>query len=52
MLSQIIVGYRTWNIAQRSRDVGMFLLGFGFMITALEWYSNFDARKPVQSGGK
>jgi len=52
MISQTIVGYRTWNIAQRSRDIGIFLLGFGFMITTLEWYADFGSRIPLQKGGK
>lgn len=28
--------------------MGIFLLTFGFIVTALEWYSNVDARIPVQ----
>lgn len=52
MISQAIVGYRTWSIAKRSRDVGIFLLVFGFVITAVEWYANIDARIPVQKDGK
>ena len=52
MISQAIVGYRAWNIAQRSRDTGIFLLAFGFIITALEWYANLDSRIPLQVKGK
>jgi len=52
MISQTIVGYRTWNIAQRSREIGIFLLVLGFVITGLEWYTNFDSRTPPQKGGK
>lgn len=48
MVSQTIVGYRTWNIAQRSKDSGIFLLVFGFIITALEGYANLESRTPVQ----
>ena len=48
MISQVIIGYRTWNITRRSREMGVFLLVFGFTVTALEWYSNVDARIPVQ----
>ncbi|KAF9642746.1 hypothetical protein BDM02DRAFT_3192741 [Thelephora ganbajun] len=51
MISQVIIGYRTWNIFQRSRYMGMFLLAFGLVITALEWYANFDSRTPTQKGG-
>lgn len=48
MISQAIVGYRAWNIAQRSKDSGIFLLVFGFVITVLEWYANLGSRTPVQ----
>jgi len=51
MISQVIIGYRTWNITRRSREMGAFLLTFGAIVTALEWYSNVDARIPVQSDG-
>ena len=52
MISQIIIGYRTWTIARRSADMGIFLLCFGFMITLLQWYSNLAFRVPVQKDGK
>jgi len=52
MISQTIVGYRTWNIAQRSKEIGGFLLVLGFAITTLEWYADFDSRTPLQKGGK
>ena len=52
MVSQTIVGYRAWNIAQRSKDSGIFLLVFGFIITVLEWYANLVSRTPVQVDGK
>jgi hypothetical protein len=48
MISQVIIGYRTWAITRRSRELGIFLIGFGFIVTALEWYSNVDGRIPVQ----
>jgi len=48
MVSQTIVGYRAWNIAQRSKDSGIFLLVFGFIITVLEWHANLVSRTPVQ----
>lgn len=48
MISQIILGYRAWAITRRSRDMGILLLGLGIIVTALEWYSNVDARIPVQ----
>jgi hypothetical protein len=48
MISQAIIGYRSWNITRRSKEMGIFLLTFGVIVTALEWYSNVDARIPVQ----
>lgn len=52
MVSQTIAGYMTWNISQRSRNVGIFLLVFGLAITAVEWYANIVSRVPVQKDGK
>jgi hypothetical protein len=52
MISQAIVGYRTWNITQRSTDMGIFLLVFGTVVTGFEWYANLDSRIPVQKDGK
>jgi len=51
MVSQVIIGYRTWNITRRSKEMGIFLLGFGAIVTVIEWYSNVDGRIPVQSEG-
>jgi hypothetical protein len=48
MISQVIIGYRTWAITRRSKGLGLFLLGFGFVVTTLEWYSNVDGRIAVQ----
>lgn len=48
MISQVIIGYRTWAITRRSKELGLFLLGLGFIVTALEWYANVDGRTPVQ----
>jgi hypothetical protein len=50
MISQVIVGYRTWAITRRSKELGIFLLGLGFIVTVFEWYSNVDGRIPVQDG--
>lgn len=49
MISQAIIAYRTWNITRRSKEMGLFLVVFGSIVTVLEWYSNVDARIPVQS---
>lgn len=51
MISQVIIGYRTWAITRRSKELGLFFLGFGFVVTVLEWYSNVDGRIPVQEKG-
>ena len=48
MISQVIIGYRTWAITRRSKRLGLFLLGFGFTVTALEWYTNIHGRTPAQ----
>lgn len=48
MISQVIIGYRAWAITRRSKQLGIFLISFGVIVTALEWYSNVDARIPVQ----
>lgn len=49
MISQVIIGYRTWNITRRSKEMGIFLLAFGSVVTVIEWYSNVDGRIPVQT---
>lgn len=48
MISQVIIGYRTWAITRRSKEVGLFLLGLGLIVTTLQWYANVDGRIPVQ----
>lgn len=48
MISQVIIGYRTWAITRRSKNFGVLLLGFGIIVTVLEWYANVDGRIPVQ----
>ena len=48
MISQIIIGNRTWAITRRSKKLGLFLLGLGLVVTGLEWYANVDGRIPVQ----
>lgn len=51
MISQIIIGNRTWAITRRSKKLGLFLLGLGLVVTGLEWYANVDGRIPVQDKG-
>jgi len=51
MISQVIIGYRTWAITRRSKELGIFLLVFGAIVTTLQWYSNVDGRMPTQETG-
>ena len=48
MISQLIIGYRTWAITRRSKELGIFLIVFGTVITGLEWFSNVDGRTATQ----
>ena len=50
MISQVIIGCRTWAITRRSKGLGVFLLVFGSIVTVLEWYAGVDlgGRIPVQ----
>ena len=50
MISQVIIGCRTWAITRRSKGLGVFLLVFGSIVTVLEWYAgvDVDGRMPVQ----
>jgi len=51
MVSQIILGVRTFNIARRRSGVGM-ALAIAFVITTgLEWFTNMYNRVPVLSEG-
>jgi len=47
----VIIGYRAWAITRRSKELGIFLLSLGAIVTGLEWYSNVDGRIPVQDEG-
>jgi len=49
MVSQMILGYRTYSISRRSPRVKWFLLGFGVVITPLEWFTNLRLRVPTQN---
>lgn len=52
IISQIIIGYRTWVVSRKSRRVGLFLLVFGLVVVCLESYANLRSRIPVQISGK
>ncbi|KAG1737426.1 hypothetical protein EDB19DRAFT_2025691 [Suillus lakei] len=44
MVSQVILGVRTFNIARRNRRVGIALALFFFISITLEWFTNMFAR--------
>ncbi|KAG2750412.1 hypothetical protein P692DRAFT_20801887 [Suillus brevipes Sb2] len=44
MVSQVILGVRTWNIARRNRRVGITLALVFTISIALEWFTNMFAR--------
>jgi hypothetical protein len=51
MVSQVILGVRTWNIARRNRRIGMVLVLLFFTSITLEWFTNMFARIPVVVDG-
>lgn len=51
MVSQAILGLRTWNISRRNRRVGITLALLFFTSITLEWFTNMFARIPVVADG-
>ncbi|KAF9226320.1 hypothetical protein BS17DRAFT_777052 [Gyrodon lividus] len=51
MISQVILGVRTFNITRRSRRMGLALLIFFIIATGLEWFTNMYNRVPVVADG-
>jgi len=51
MVSQVILGVRTWNIARRDKRIGMVLVLLFFTSITLEWFTNMFARIPVVVDG-
>jgi len=49
MVSQVILGSRTYNISRRSRGIGCFLIVFGIIISGLQWYVNIYGRVSIQN---
>ncbi|EPQ53637.1 hypothetical protein GLOTRDRAFT_100675, partial [Gloeophyllum trabeum ATCC 11539] len=47
MISQLILGFRTYNISRRSRTTGCILLVLFFIVTTLEWFTNMYERMPI-----
>lgn len=52
IISQAIVGYRTWKISGKSSSVKTILLVFGLVVVIVESYANLHSRIPVQQSGK
>lgn len=51
MISQVILGVRTFNIARRDRQIGIALVVSYFVSVALEWFTNMFNRIPVVVNG-
>jgi hypothetical protein len=51
MVSQVILGVRTWNIARRQMRVGITLALLFVTSITLEWFTNMFARIPATADG-
>ncbi|KAG2151249.1 uncharacterized protein EDB93DRAFT_1103196 [Suillus bovinus] len=51
MISQIILGVRTFNIARRDKTLGILLLLLYFITISVEWFTNLYHRIPVVAQG-
>lgn len=51
MISQVILGVRTFNIARRDRRIGITLVVLYFVSISLEWFTNMFNRIPVVVSG-
>ncbi|KAG2151250.1 uncharacterized protein EDB93DRAFT_308172 [Suillus bovinus] len=51
MVSQVILGFRTWNIARRNMRVGITLALLFLTAITLEWFTNMFDRIPVVVDG-
>ncbi|KAJ8584355.1 hypothetical protein M405DRAFT_826965 [Rhizopogon salebrosus TDB-379] len=51
MISQVILGIRTFNIAKRDKRIGIFLLLLYIVSVALEWFTNLFDRFPASVDG-
>jgi len=51
MISQVILGVRTFNIARRDRNAGVALAVAFAITTALDWFTNMYRRVPVVADG-
>lgn len=51
MISQVILGIRTYNISRRTRWVKFFLISFGIVVATMEWLVTFFSRTIAQDHG-
>ncbi|KAG2368639.1 hypothetical protein BDR07DRAFT_1390450 [Suillus spraguei] len=51
MISQVIIGVRTWNISRRNRQIGIIVALLFFTSITLEWFTNMFDRIPVVVDG-
>lgn len=51
MISQVILGVRTFNIARRDRRIGIALLLLYLVTISMEWFTSLYQRIPVVVGG-
>ncbi|KAG1886516.1 hypothetical protein F4604DRAFT_1722102 [Suillus subluteus] len=51
MISQAILGVRTFNVARRDRRIGIALLLIYFFLVSVEWFTNIFGRAPVVIDG-
>lgn len=51
MVSQTILGVRTYAISRRSKSVGYFLIVFSFVSVGLQWFTDLWSRVPIQNRG-
>ncbi|KAG1764513.1 hypothetical protein EDD22DRAFT_447582 [Suillus occidentalis] len=51
MISQIILGVRTFNIARRDRRIGIAILLMYFFLVSVEWFTDISQRAPVVING-
>ncbi|KAG1785751.1 uncharacterized protein HD556DRAFT_95771 [Suillus plorans] len=51
MISQVILGVRTFNVSRRDRGIGISLLLIYFLIVVVEWFTDIFGRAPVVING-
>ncbi|KIK35829.1 hypothetical protein CY34DRAFT_557728 [Suillus luteus UH-Slu-Lm8-n1] len=51
MISQVILGVRTFNVARRNRRIGIALLLIYFFLVSVEWFTDISQRAPVVING-